>query len=421
MGGKYLINPLFRIVASTRLREIFTATSLLLVVGIAVLMTQVGLSPALGTFLAGVVLANSEYKHELESDIEPFKGLLLGLFFIAVGASIDFKLIAAQPLVVAGLVALLMLVKGGVLFGLGKVFKISKGQNMLFAVALCQVGEFAFVLLSFSNQAGIIPRNIIDLMIAVVAITMALTPVAMLVNEKFFVGRDVGGDGNEDMEPDNIDEINPVIIAGFGDFGNTVGRFLRANNIGTTILDIDTDRVDTLRKLGFKVYYGDASRHDLLHSAGASEAKLIVIAIDNAEKRLEMITTVKKHFPNLHMLVRATNRLDAYDQMNEGMLHVYRQSLDTALRLGVDAMKFLGARSYTAQRAAHTFLKHDERSLKKLASIREDDQYIVTAREMIEELEMIIKADKETSMLSQDSGWDEDTLIEEAVSVKRNT
>ncbi|MEI9910171.1 MAG: monovalent cation:proton antiporter-2 (CPA2) family protein [Bacteroidota bacterium] len=265
LAGRFLIRPLFRIVAATRLREIFTATALLLVVGIAVLMTQVGLSPALGTFLAGVVLADSEYKHELESDIDPFKGLLLGLFFIAVGASIDFNLIMQQPLVVIGLVALLMTVKGIVLFVLGKVFRLGFDQNILFAVALSQVGEFAFVLFSFSLQEGILPKETVDLMVAVVAISMALTPLLMLINEKViqpWIGTKQSG---EEREADAIDETNPVIIAGFGHFGNTIGRFLRAHNIGMTILDNDSDRVDTLRRLGMKVYYGDATRYDLLH------------------------------------------------------------------------------------------------------------------------------------------------------------
>ncbi len=378
------------------------------------LMTQVGLSPALGTFLAGVVLANSEYKHELESDIEPFKGLLLGLFFISVGASINFHLIAQQPAIILGLVLLLMIVKALVLLLLGKVFKLSIDQNMLFACALCQVGEFAFVLFSFCTKEGILPATVIDIMVAVVAISMALTPMVLLLNEKVLMPK-LGTKAIEDEnKPDEINESNPVIIAGFGHFGNIVGRFLRAHNIGTTILDIDSDRVDVLRKMGFKVYYGDASRFELLSAAGAVSAKIIIIAIDNAEKRLEMIETIKKHFPNLRMLVRATNRFDAYDQMNAGMLHVYRETLDTSIRVGLDAMKLLGYRAYSAQRAARTFLKYDELSLKKLASIREEDQYIVTARELIEELESIIKADNHNLITNRDAGWDEDGLILDA-------
>lgn len=413
--GRFLIRPFLRIVAGTRSREIFTATALLLIVGIAVLMTQVGLSPALGTFLAGVVLANSEYKHELESDIEPFKGLLLGLFFIAVGASINFTLILERPLLIFGLVLALMLVKGLVLFLLGKLFRISLNQNMLFAVALSQVGEFAFVLLSFCLQGGILPQALTDVMMAVVAISMALTPLAMLLHERVFqpwIGTkaSVGAE----READTIDERNPVIIAGFGNFGNTIGRFLRAHNIKATILDIDSERVETLRKMGFKVYYGDASRYDLLHAAGAAQARLIIIAIEPEDKRLEMIETIKKHFPNLRMLVRAKNRFDAYDQMNAGMLHIYRETIDTALRLGIDAMTMLGHRRYTAQRAARLFFKHDEANLKKLSSIKDTEEYITTARAYIEEIEKMLQADISGLALSRDAGWDEDSLIAES-------
>jgi CPA2 family monovalent cation:H+ antiporter-2 len=414
IGGRYIIKPVFRIVAATRLREVFTATALLLVVGIAVLMEQVGLSPALGTFLAGVVLANSEYRHELESDVEPFKGLLLGLFFLAVGASINFRLIMASPGLILGLVAVLIVIKGLVLFVLGKVFRLGLDQNLVFTFALSQVGEFAFVLFSFTASEGVLEQNSIDTLVAVVAISMVLTPMLMFLNEKLLLPRVGIPVDAEEKDADDIDESNPVIIAGFGHFGNIIGRFLRAHNINTTILDIDSDRVDLLRRMGFKAYYGDASRHDLLFAAGAAKAKIIVIAIDEPAKRLEMIETIKKHFPDLRMLVRSTNRTDAYDQMNAGMLHVYRETLDTALRLGVDAMKFLGYRAYTAQRNARTFLKLDEMNMKKLASIREEEQYINTVRELIEELEDVIKADRVNISFTSDGGWDEEGLIRDA-------
>lgn len=413
LAGRFLVRPLFRAIADTKLRELFTATALLLVVGIAVLMMQVGLSPALGTFLAGVVLANSEYKHELESDIDPFKGLLLGLFFIAVGASIDFALIASQPLLILGLVLLLMLVKGLTLFTLGKLFRLRVEQALFFAFALCQVGEFAFVLFSFSAQEGILSRPVIDTMVAVVAISMALTPLLLLLNEKAIQPRFNTALAAE-KEADTIEETHPVIIAGFGHFGNIIGRFLRAQHINMTILDNNADRVELLRKMGFKVYYGDASRHDLLHAAGAAKAKLIIIALEPAEKRLELIETVKKHFPELRMLVRASNRYDAYDQMNAGMLHVYRETIDTALRVGVDSLRFLGLRQYAARRAARTFFRLDEANLKKLASIKDTDEYILSAREKIEELERVLQADQNQFASTVDKGWDEESLIADA-------
>jgi monovalent cation:proton antiporter-2 (CPA2) family protein len=409
--GRVLIRPLLRIVAKTGLREVFTASALLIVLAMAALMTQVGLSPALGAFLAGVVLANSEYRHELESDIDPFKGLLLGLFFIAVGAAIDFGLIAVQPLRILFWVLVIMAVKAAILFILGRIFKISTEQNFIFSFSLSGVGEFAFVLLSFALNEGILPQQTVSFFIAVVAVSMGLTPLVMMLNEKWVLPG-VGTKDIPERPADLIDEKAEVIIAGFGHFGNTIGRFLRANRINATYLDIDSDRVDVLRKMGFKVFYGDASRHDLLHSAGAANAKIIVVAIGDAAKRLEMVETVKKHFPHLHILVRAANRYDAYDLMNAGMLHVYRETLDTSVRLGVDAMKLLGHRAHTAKRLARTFLKHDEKNLKKLASIRNQEEYINTIKQYIREIESIVQADADGPSLV-DTAWDPETLREE--------
>ncbi|MBL7700106.1 MAG: cation:proton antiporter [Chitinophagaceae bacterium] len=394
-AGRYLVRPLFNLIAKTRLREIFTATALLLIIGIAVLMTEVGLSPALGTFLGGVVLANSEYRHELESDIEPFKGLLLGLFFVAVGASINFSLIFEQPLTIIGIVLAIMVMKAIVLFALAKLSKMTSSQNVLFALSLSQMGEFAFVLLSYTMHEGIISKDISDTMMAVVAISMAITPLLMLLNERIlqpWIYAKSQSNGN-DKPADQIDERNPVIIAGFGHFGNIIGRFLRAHNIGTTILDTDSDRLELLRKMGFKVYYGDASRYELLHAAGAAHAKLIILALEPPEKRIEVIETIKKHFPDLQMFVRAKNRYDAYDLMNAGMLHVYRETIDTSLRLAVDVMNALGHKADSPERAAKKFLFQDEANLKTLASIRNTEEYIVTARSYIEELEKSLRAD----------------------------
>jgi monovalent cation:proton antiporter-2 (CPA2) family protein len=396
--GRYLVPPVFRLIAKTGMREMFTATALLLVVGIAVLMTSAGLSPALGAFLAGVVLANSEFRHELESDIDPFKGLLLGLFFIAVGASIDFRLILNKPLVILGLVLGVMACKMLVLYSVGRVFKLSTAQNFIFCFGLCQVGEFAFVLLSFSSQGGILSKEISDTMIAVVAISMALTPLVMLLNEKVLQPRLCKvGTPMPERESDIEAQDNPVIIAGFDHFGTTVGRFLYANNVPVTILDNDSDNVDWLRKIGYKVYYGDASRSNLLEIAGANKAKLIVIAIDDSKKRLEMIETIKKHFPNLQMLVRSKDRWDAYDLMNAGMLHIYRESLDTSLRVGVDVMKMLGYSPEGTERLARRFFEHDEKTLKRLSAIRNDEEYINAARKVVEELALLMKEDEDVS------------------------
>jgi monovalent cation:H+ antiporter-2, CPA2 family len=412
ISGRYLLRPVFRLIAKTGLREMFTATALLLVVGTASLMNAVGLSPALGAFLAGVVLANSEYRHELESDLDPFKGLLLGLFFIAVGASINFHLILSRPLMIIGLVALVMTAKSAVLLSLGKLFKLAKPQNLTFSFGLSQVGEFAFVLSNAARQGGILSQEVMDTLVAVVALSMVVTPLVMLINDKWIQPRLCDPDQHKPKREHDVEaEENPVIIAGFGHFGNTVGRFLRANNIGTTVLDTDSDNVDTLRRMGFKVYYGDASRHELLEIAGAKQAKLIIIAIGDEEKRLEMIETIKKHFPNLRMLVRATNRNDAYTLMNAGMLHIYRETLDTSIRMGVDAMKLLGFRAHETNRLAKTFFKEDEKRLKYLSSIRDANEYLIAVRKYVEELEETLREDRDILRTGLEEGWDERKMV----------
>lgn len=413
IGGRYVVKPILHIVARTRLRELFTASALLLVVAIAVLMTLVGLSPALGAFLGGVVLANSEYRHELESDIEPFKGLLLGLFFIGVGATIDFDLIIRHPMLVAGLVSGIMIVKFMVLLGLGKIFRLSREQNLLFSFALPQVGEFAFVLFSFSAGASLLDKEVVNAMMAVVAITMALTPLLMLVFEKWIQPRfGCAAEQDAEREPDQIDERNPVIIAGFDHFGTIVGRFLRASGVRATVLDLDSDRVDLLRKMGLKVYYGDASRADLLKSAGAEQARVIVIAMATPEKNLEVVNAVKKHYPHLQMLVRATDNNDAFELMNEGVLRIYRETVDTSLRMASDVLEMLGRRAYQSQRAARMFRRFDERSLKGLSAYRDDKQYVNVMKERIEELQKLIQADAYTNMMIRDAGWDHENAEE---------
>ncbi|CCH53725.1 Glutathione-regulated potassium-efflux system protein kefC AltName: Full=K(+)/H(+) antiporter [Fibrisoma limi BUZ 3] len=415
MLGRFVMRPVFRVIAGTGLREVFIASALLLVGGVALLMESVGLSPALGAFVSGVVLANSEYKHELESDIDPFRGLLLGLFFISVGSSIDFGLIQENPLLVVGVVLGMMTLKAIVLAMLGRRFKLSTDQNLIFSLALSQVGEFAFVLLSFSLQNGILDTRTVGLLTAAVALSMALTPIVFLVNEKLLLPR-IGTTAQDKKASDQFSASNPVIVAGFGRYGNIVGRFLRANGIGTTVLDFDSDRVDILRKIGIKVYYGDASRYDLLKSAGAEEAKVIIIALDSPEKSLELVETIKKHFPHLQILVRARDRDDAYEFMDAGIDHVYRETLDSSLRTGVDAMRLLGLRAYHAERSARLFRKHDEEALTELAAVRHDQkQYFSTARRRIRDLEQLISSDETDRWLREvEEGWDAESLRREA-------
>src|SRR6516165_8693279 len=307
LGGRFLVRPIFRYIALTRLHEIFNAAALLLVVGIALAMELVGLSPALGTFLAGVVLAESEYRHELESDIEPFKGLLLGLFFISIGASIDLRLIAQLPLLFAGLVLGLIIVKFLLLLIVGKVSRLERSQNFTFAFALAQGGEFAFVLISFAAQIQIFDQRLGNLLVATVALSMVVAPFLFTLNDNFVQPR--FSSRLPEREPDEIDEKgNPVIMAGFGRFGNIIARVLNLQGIKATVLDLDADQVDLVRRLGLKVFYGDASRLELLRSAGADRAKILVLAIDDEEKSMQMIETARKHFQNLTGLARAKGR-----------------------------------------------------------------------------------------------------------------
>jgi voltage-gated potassium channel Kch len=400
------------VIAGTRLPEVFTAASLLLVIAIALLMTRIGLSPALGTFLAGVVLANSEYRHELEGDIAPFKGLLLGLFFLAVGASIDFGLVAARPGLVAGLVVGLMAVKFGVLAALGAGFRLGTDQNLLFAFGLCQMGEFAFVLLSFATQQGVLGAEVASPLVAVVALSMALTPLLFLANEKLLQPR-LGTRQEGERSPDAIHEDNPVIIAGFGRFGHVVGRLLRANGVGATVLDLDSDRVDLLRKVGLPVFYGDATRPELLRSAGAEKASLLVLALDSPEKTLALVHLVRKHFPHLTVLARATDRSDAYELIDAGVAHVYRETFDTSLRMAVDALRLLGFRAPQAQRASHTFFRHDEDSVRAMAAMRRDHaRHLLATRESIADLERLLLAEREEVHVHRDAGWDSDACTD---------
>ena len=405
--SNYAVVPLLRLVAKTGLREMFTASSLLLVVAVAFLMQQVGLSPALGSFVAGLVLANSEFRHELESDIEPFKGLLLGLFFIGVGASINFPLLAEAPSQIALLVSLIIGIKLLVLLGIGKIFKLKQDQNLMFALGLSQVGEFAFVLLAFSRQLQILDADWTGKLTAITAISMMTTPVLLLINERFIAPYFGTKEAVEEKAADNIEEHHRVIIAGFGHFGSTIGRLLRANGVEATILDNNSDQVELLRKMGFKVYYGDATRVDLLKAAGADEATLFIAAIDSPEINKELVHTLTKHFPGLKILARARNRFDAYELMEMGITNIYRETLYTAVHLAVDALSQLGFRKYSATRQGQKFIEYDERALSKLASSRHDlSEYIMTVRQQIEHQEKLLHDDLMQNFLSEDHSWD---------------
>jgi CPA2 family monovalent cation:H+ antiporter-2 len=410
-AGRFLFVPLLHIIAKTRLQELFTASALLLVVGVSYMMQLIGLSPALGAFMAGVVLANSEFRHELEGDIAPFKGLLLGLFFLGVGASINFQLIIDNPLFIFAFGAILTLVKFIVLFFTSRYYKKKLDQNLLFAFGLSQAGEFGFVIMSFCMQLNIIPNILANQIMAVIAMSMVATPFLLLINERIIYPNTRTQEKEIKKDNDYIDEDNPVIIAGFGHFGSTVGRLLRANQIKSTILDYDSDRIDLLRKMGFKVYYGDATRLELLKAAGCENAKVFIAAIDNPTVNLQVIETLKKHFPNLKILTRARNRNDAYELIDHKVEHIYRETLYSAVNMGVDALVELGIRKYTATRQGQQFIKYDEITTRKLAEKRHDKMaYMITIKEEIELQEQLLKSDIYSQIAATNHSWDSQHL-----------
>ncbi|MBK8426339.1 MAG: cation:proton antiporter [Lewinellaceae bacterium] len=413
LAGRFLVVPFLRYVSKSGLRELLTASSLFVVIGVATLMQVVGLSPALGAFLAGVVLANSEFRHELESNVEPFKGLLLGLFFVSVGSTIDFNQIKNDPVTIAMLAALVLAVKFVVLFVIGRFSKMGRDQNLLFSLGLSQIGEFGFVLLSFIGQINIIDPAMNAKLMAVVAITMATTPFLLLINDKWILPYFGIPKAADKPEADTIDQRNKVILAGFGHFGNTIGRLLRANGIEATIVDSDPDRVELLRNMGFKVYYGDATRLELLKSAGLEEATLLIAAIDSPETNNFLISRVREHFPHLKIMARARNRNDAYELMDMGVHDVYRETLYTAVHLGVDALVHLGFRKYTANRQGQKFIQYDEKALVKLAAKRHDlKEYILSVKEEIEWEEQLLLNDLNIHSEMNDQSWDSEHVRE---------
>ncbi|ARD46079.1 monovalent cation:proton antiporter-2 (CPA2) family protein [Colwellia sp. PAMC 21821] len=392
LAGKYISTPVFRYIANTQLRELFTIFALFLVITIAVLMQKIGLSPALGTFLAGVVLAESDFRHELEADIEPFKGLLLGLFFITVGASIDFQLFGEQFTNIILLVAGLILIKALVLYILSVLFKLSGKQKYLFTLALAQGGEFAFVLITLTTSLQILDSVQTKFATLVVALSMLMAPLLLIFYDKVIDKKSI----DNSYEPtDKIEPTTHVIIAGYGRFGQIVGRLLAAQGYSLSILDHSPSQIEMLKRFGNKVYYGDASRQDLLEAAGAENAKLLVIAIDDADKIISLAKLAKKHFPNLKIVARARDRSHAYQLMSIGITVFKRETFDSALNLGIEALKLLGNDEEKAQRAAKLFSDHDHESLQILADLWGDDhRYGIAVKQRKEDLRLVLAKDE---------------------------
>jgi len=389
-GGVFSSKYLFRFMAATKKREIFTLTVLAMVIAIALLMSLVGLSPALGTFIAGVVLATSEYRHEIESDLEPFKGLLLGIFFITVGAGINFSLLLGQPALILGLTLGVMALKAGVLGVISHLFKLQGGDRFLFSLGLAQAGEFGFVLVSFTLANAILPQAIAQLLLLIITLSMFLTPFLFILLDRVLLPQLASA---EQREADVIDKKGDVIIAGTGRFGQIANRMLRANGYETVVIDYRASMVESMKHFGIKVFYGDAARHDLLEAAGLKDAKLLFIAIDDKEKTLEIAHFARKARPDLHIVARAYDREHVYQLYQTGVNDIVRETFDSATRAALYALVALGYSQSDAREMVDLFIDRDKKLLRELAGlwdpdlpVEENRPYLLKAKEMSEQL-----------------------------------
>lgn len=403
--GRFLTRPVLRVLANTGLREVFTGFALLLVLGIAAIMNSVGVSMALGAFLAGVLLAGSEYRHALESDIEPFKGLLMGLFFIAVGMSVDFALLANRPLFVLGLVVGFQLLKLVTLRLVAGRLGVANKQRWLFGALLAQGGEFGFVVFGVARSARLLPGDWDALLTLAVALSMALTPVLMILHDKLLTRHQQGAKEADEI----IDEDTPVIIAGFGRFGQIVGRLLFASGVRATVLDHDPDTIELLKRFNFRIYYGDATRLDLLHAAGASHAKLLVVAIDDQESSVKLVEHVREHFPKLAIVARARNVGHWQKLRSLGVEFVERETFEAAVGVGRQALELLGVRPYEAKERADVFRRHNVRAMEAILPHWQDvearTKMAISARD---QLERQMENDRRTAEHHGVRGWHTD-------------
>lgn len=408
--GLYLTRPLLRIIAASDLREVFTAFALLLVIGISQVMLLAGLSMGLGAFLAGVLLASSEYRHALETDIEPFKGLLLGLFFISVGMAIDFGLLLSKPGTVALLVIGFLLVKIATLWAVARVIGINQRQRWLFAILLSQGGEFAFVVFGASRVAGVLSRESEALLTMAVALSMATTPLLLILHD-WWMARIECAKGGKQAEADVIDEKDaPVIIAGFGRFGQIVGRLLMANGVRTVVLDHDPDQIELLRKFGNKVFYGDATRLDLLHAAGARHAKLLINAIDDVEDSLKLADLARENFPQLKIIARARNVTHYVELRKRGVEIVERETFESALLAGRHALEGIGFDRFRARDMANIFRRHNIGVTEAMIPHFGDEERLVSAAKAgrDELAEQFAKDQKQFEREHTGKGWQPD-------------
>lgn len=394
LAGVYLTRPVFRFIHTTRLREMYTALVLLIVVGISFLMTLVGLSPALGAFLAGVVLANSEFRHEMESDLAPFKGLLLGLFFITVGAGIDFAVLFGAPLLIAGLAMAVILTKGAILYLLGRAFALRGRDLWLFTLSLAQAGEFGFVLIAFSDQQNVLPRGLSEILLLVIALTMLITPLLFLLFD--WISKRLREATSTEIA-DSIDSTGPVIIAGIGRFGQVVNRLVRSSGFETVVLDHDLGAIQRMRAFGIKGFFGDPTRPDLLHAAGLDQARILVAALDNPDATLRLVSFARRTRPDLHIIARARDRTEVFRLYQAGASQIVRELFDSSLRAGRYVLENMGLTEFEAAELARTFYQHDRRSVRELATLwdpaiptAENAAYMARARELETELQTML-------------------------------
>ena len=389
--GRYLTRPALRLIAKLGLRELFTAFALLLVLGVAELVSLVGLSMALGAFLAGVLLADSEFRHALESDIEPFKGLLLGLFFISVGMTIDFGLLASRPGTIALMLGGFLAIKIGALFAVSYALGIGVRGCRLFAFLLSQAGEFGFVVFGSARAVELLTPQWEGLLTITVALSMGATPLLLLAHDRLARRRAAPA-----RDPDTIDATGPVIIAGFGRFGQIVGRLLLANDVRAVVLDHDLDQIESLRKFGYRVFYGDATRLDLLQAAGADKARLLVNAIDDVDDSVALVDRVRASFPHLPILARARNVSHYFELKLRGVEVVERETFESALRIGRAALEALGMDRYRAREMADTFRRHNIASVDAIRPFYQDEaRRLSIAKAGREELERQFARDRE--------------------------
>ena len=400
LAGVFLTRPVFRYIHQARLREMYTALALLMVVSIAVLMQMVGLSPALGTFLAGVVLANSEFRHELESDLEPFKGLLLGLFFITVGAGINFNLLFGDTTRILGLTVAVMVIKGAILFGLALLFGLNKKDRWLFTLGLAQAGEFGFVLISFSMTQGVLDDSLSGQLLLIIALSMLITPL-------LFIAYEMLTRRMTDIDPeehDEVDEQGTVIIAGIGRFGQIVNRLVQSAGFETVVIDNNLATVQMMRKFGFRGFFGDPTRPDLLNAAGLEDARVLVVAIDDKASALKLVRYARKVRPDLHIIARARDRVHVHELYDAGANDIVREMFDSSLRAGRYVLENLGLSEFEAAELEQSYYQHDRTALRELAElwkpgvpVSELPEYVARARALNSSLEMELAARQQTN------------------------